>query len=102
MMRSSWLDSILLAGDEHADADRQVEAWAFLADVSRGEVDGDAAQWHFEAGVCEGGGNAVARLAHSGVRQADDDDECLAVAVVDLDLDRVGRNSLDGSAMDVG
>ena len=32
----------------------------------------------------------------------DNDDECLAVAVVDLDLDRVGSNSLDGSAMDVG
>ena len=32
----------------------------------------------------------------------DDDDECLAVAVVDLDLDRVGGDSLDGGAMDLG
>ena len=80
----------------------RVEARALLADVGRGEVDGDAAQWHLEAGVCEGGGNAVARLAYSGVRQADDDDERLAVAVVDLDLDRVGGDSLDGGAMDLG
>ena len=92
----------MLAGGEYADADSQVEAGAFLADIGRGEVDGDAPHWHLEAGVCEGGGNAVAGLAHGGVRQADDDDKCLPIAVVDFDLDRVGRNSLDGSAMNVG
>ena len=50
----------LLAGGEHADADRQIEARALLADVGRGEVDGNAAQRHLEAGVGEGGGDAVA------------------------------------------
>ena len=69
---------------------------------SRMLADGDAAQRHFEAGIGYGGGDAVARLAYSGIGQAYDDDERFSISVIHLDLDRVSGNSLDGSAMGFG
>src|SRR6266404_8479840 len=80
----------LFAGGEHADGDGEVEAGAFLFDVGGGEIDGGAAHGELEAGIGEGGGDAVLGFAHGGVGQADDDNLCVTPAGVDLDFDGIG------------
>ena len=65
------LDVQRAVGAENADGDGQIEAGAFLLDVGGREVDGDAGGRNVEAGVLDGGADAVARLAHGGVGQAD-------------------------------
>ena len=45
---------------EDGDGDREVEAGAFFLDVGGGEVDGDAGGRKVEAGVADGGADAVA------------------------------------------
>ncbi len=65
------LDGESAVGSEDADSDGEIEAGAFFFEVSGGEVDGDAGGREIEAGVFDGGADAVARLANSGVGEAD-------------------------------
>ena len=58
-------------GAEDADGDGEIEARALLLDVGGREVDGDAGGRKVEAGVLDGGADAVAGLADGGVGQAD-------------------------------
>jgi hypothetical protein len=86
----------LFAGSQHADGDGQIKARPFLFHVGRREVDGGAAHREFETGIDERGRDAVARFLHGGVRQADDDDERVTPAGVDLHFDGVSLNAVDG------
>ena len=56
---------------EDADGHGQVEAGAFFLDVGGSEVDGDVGGREVEAGVADGGADAVAGFAHGGVGKAD-------------------------------
>ena len=95
------LDVQAAVGAEDADGDGQVEAGAFLLNVGGGEVDGDAGGRNVEAGVLDGGADAVAGLADGGVGQADggelffiEDD----AGEVDFDIDDAGVDAVDGGA----
>jgi len=61
-----------------------------LGEVGGRQRDGDPAVGPVEAGVAEGGADAVARLEHGGVAEAHHGDRGEAAADVDLDADRVG------------
>ena len=92
----------LFAGGQHADGDGQIEARPFLFHVGGREIDGGAAHRKFEAGIGERRRDAVARFLHGGIRQADDDDERVALAGVDLDFDRIGFDAVDGGGTNLG
>ena len=92
----------LFAGGQHAERDGQIEARPFLFHVGGREIDGRAAHREFEAGIGERGGDAVARFLHRGVRQADDDDQRVAPAGVDLDFDRIRFNAIERRGTDLG
>ncbi len=62
----------LSAGGEHRARDRQVEARTGLAHVAGREIGGDAPGGELVAGVEDRRGDALARLAHSGIGEADD------------------------------
>ena len=62
----------LPGGRQHGQQQGQVVHRAGLADVCRGEVDGDAAVGPLEAQILQGRMNAVATLPDGRVRQADD------------------------------
>jgi hypothetical protein len=84
---------------KNADGDGKIEAGAFFLDVGRGEVDGDEGGRDGVAGVLDGGTDAVAAFAHRGVGQADGVKVILVhdhTAVVHLDFDEVGVDSVDG------
>ncbi len=57
---------------EDAERDRQVEAPAFLGQVGRREVDGDAPCREIEAGIEEGAADAVLAFPDRRLGQADD------------------------------
>jgi hypothetical protein len=61
----------LSGGAEDADRGRQVEGGAFLAEVGRSEVDGDALDRELEARVADGGAHPVPTLADGRVGEAD-------------------------------
>ena len=92
----------LFAGGEHSDRNRQVEARPFFFHVRRREVDGGLAHRKFVAGVGERGGDAVLGFLDCRVGQADERDERLAVAAVDLDFHHVGVNAVDGGGAGAG
>jgi hypothetical protein len=83
----------LLAGGENADGDGEVEAGALLFHVGGGEVDDGPGLGKLEGGVAEGGGHPVARLFDRRVRQADDHDDGIPPAGIDLDLDGEGLDA---------
>ena len=56
-------------GAEDPDGHREVEAGAFLLDVSGSEIDGDVGGRNVEAGVLDGSANAVSALAYRGIGQ---------------------------------
>ena len=62
----------LPGGGKHGQQQGQIVHGAGLAHVGGGEVDGDAAVRPFEAEVFDGGVDAVAAFADSGIRQAHD------------------------------
>ncbi len=86
----------LLRGDDDAYGNRQVEAGPFLADVRRGEADGDAAIGENATGVAYSGAHPFARLLHRRVRQTDDVDPRQPGEEVDLDLDELAFEADDG------
>jgi len=90
----------LAAGNEKAQCDRQVEGRPVLAYVGRREVDGDAAKRKHEAGVGQGGTDALSPFLHRPVRQSDRGERGQAVADVHLDIDRIRVDAQDGGRTD--
>ena len=85
-------------GDDGADGDGEVEGGSLLLDVGRGEVDGGAPGGRGEAGVRDGGPDAVLALADGGVGEADDHLVDLASAPrVHLDFNGHGVDAHHGS-----
>src|SRR5712692_862640 len=84
------------------DAERhgQIESRAFLADVGRGEVDGDALRrGEIEAAVLQCRLDALAAFLDGNVRQAHHVKIAQAArADVHLDFDEVGINAVNGGA----
>jgi hypothetical protein len=72
----------LFAGGDHADGDRQIEAWPFFLHVGGREVDRGAAEGEVIAGVDQGGRDTIARLLHCGVGKTDDNDQRIAEAAL--------------------
>ena len=88
-------------GPEDTDGDGEIEAGALFFQVGRREVDGDAGGGDVEAAVADGGENAVAAFPDRGVGQADGREDHLVVdgaGVVDLDIDEVRVDAIDGGA----
>jgi hypothetical protein len=83
-------DRYAAAGGQQPDGDRQVEARAVLGEVRGRQRHGDAAVGPVEAGVAEGGTDAVAGLEHGGVAEPHHGDRGEPAADVDLDPHRVG------------
>jgi site-specific DNA recombinase len=77
----------LLGSEEDPDGDREVERRAGLAEVGRGQVDGDPSRRVDEARVADRTPDALARLLESRVGQADDREAGQAWRDVDLDPD---------------
>ena len=95
------LDGERAVGSEDADGDGEIEAGAFFLEVGGGEVDGDAGGGEVEAGVLDGGADAVARLADGGVGEADGGEGLflgLDAGEVDFDVDDVCVDAVDGGA----
>ncbi len=92
----------LAAGREHRQRERGIEARAGLAHERRREVGGDPALGELEAGVEDRRADAVARLSHRGVAEADDGERGQAAADVDLHPDLEGLDPVDGKRRDPG
>ena len=61
----------LHGGEQDAEGNRQVVRRPLLADVRRGEIDGDAPGGEAAAAVADGGAHPLLRLLHGGVGQSD-------------------------------
>ena len=85
---------------EQAERDGQVERRALFAHVGRGEVDGDGAARHGQAGVLERRPDAVAALADGAVGQAHHGPARQVGFDVGFDLDGQRVDSEDGAAPD--
>ena len=72
-----------------------IEGLIEFSGIRRGEIDGAAAHGKLEPGIGQRGGDAVPRLLHRRIRQADDDDNRIAPAAIDLHLDGEGFDSVD-------
>jgi hypothetical protein len=81
--------------------DGQVEARAFLTDVSRGQIQGDMRRRDVVAAVAECGPDTVAAFPHGCVGQAHGVRVIFAgldAGDVDLNLNDAGVNALNGGA----
>ncbi len=92
----------LFAGGQHPQRDGQIETGAFLFHIGGREIDGGAAHREFEAGVGQGGGDAVPRFLHRGVRQTDNHNQRVTPTSVDLNLDRIRLNAMESRGTDPG
>lgn len=93
----------LVGGGENAEGDGEVVKGALLAQAAGREIDGGAGAGALEAGVAQGGGDAVGGLLDGGVGQADEDPARIAgLAVVDLDLHGQRVDARDGGGTDDG
>ena len=92
----------LRRGGQHADGDGQVIGRAFLAQIGRGQVDGDAMEREGEAAVLDGGVDPVAALAHGGVGQAHQGEVRCPIDDVHFDVDEFGVQADDGGAEGFG
>lgn len=90
----------LAAGGEDAQRDGKVVAAAFLGQVGRGQVQGDAPLREIEARAEQGGTHALARLAHAGFGQADDLGDRQAAGEVHFHPHQWGIDPGAGTAVD--
>jgi hypothetical protein len=81
---------------EDADRDRQIEASTTLAQLGRGEIDGDSAIRENQAGGGDCASNPGHALADRCFRQTDDIDARKLRGDPDFDLDRRSRDPDDG------
>ncbi len=93
----------LVGGRQHADGNGQVIRRAFLTQIGRGEVDGDAlVAGELQPAVLNGGVDPVAALADGRIRQPDEREVRLAADDIDFDLDRFRLQADDGAAENLG
>ena len=88
--------SELTASAQDGQRERQVQSGAGLAQVRRGEIDGQALLSPGDATGAQGGPDALARLAHGGVGQADEGESGQALGGVGLDVDDVSGQPSQG------
>ena len=81
------------AGEKQADRHRQVEGGAVLADIGRGEVDGDAARRKVVTGVLDRRLDAVLALLDRPFGEADGGELGQALGNIDLNVDGIGVNA---------
>ena len=99
---STRLGVELAGGDEERDRERQVERRADLAQVGRREVDRDPLLRELVARVDDRRPDALARLAHRLVGEADDRERGQPEPDVGLDPDPPGLDAVDGEGGDAG
>src|ERR1022692_4610138 len=87
-------------GAQDADGDGEIESRAFLAYVGRGQVDGDAFVGVAETGIDQRALDALAAFADGDVGHADHYGvpRVAGGEHVDLDIDQVSIDAVDGSA----
>ncbi len=86
-----------------AERDRQIVMAAFLRQIGRREIDGDAARRQSEAGGDQRGAHALARLGHRLVGQPDNGEGRQAWRHLYLDVDGTDLDALErhrGNALD--
>ncbi len=81
------LGPYLLGGDEDGDGDGEIVGRSLLADIRRGEVDGDALAGEHEPRVLYGRTDALPRFLDGRIREADDSEARHTAGCIDLDLD---------------
>ncbi len=79
----------------HAERDRQVVVAPLLGQVSWGEIDGDALRRQREAGSSERRADALLRLPHRLVAEADDVEHDIPRGDMHLHVDRAGFHPLE-------
>ena len=89
-------------GGQNAEGDRQVETAAFLGQIRRGEVDGDAPLGKFELAGLQRGAHPVAGFAHFHIRQPDQREGGQPVGEVHLDAHLGGLQADEGAALQNG
>ncbi len=85
-----WSNAVagnLAGSNQQPDGDRKIVGRAFLAQIGRRQVDGNAPVRKREAGVLHRGLNAFAAFLHGGIRQADNNKRRHAVGYVHFRLD---------------
>ena len=88
-------------GPENPDGNGEIEAGALFLEVGGSEIDGDAGGGKIEAGVLDGGTDAVARLSNGGVGEADGGKgffQGFDSGEVDLYVDDVRVDAVNGGA----
>ena len=89
-------------GGEDAERDGQVEAAAFLGNVGRRHVDGDALGGEFEVAIEQGAAHAVLAFLHGGFGQAHDGEVRQAVGDMNFHRDQRGCDALPSPRVDDG
>ncbi len=92
----------LIARDEQAHSDRQVETGAALSNVGWGQIDRDPFEGERIARVGKGRTDALAPLPHRPVREPDGREGWQSTADVDLDIDGIGIDAEHGGRADAG
>ncbi|MBF6604199.1 MAG: hypothetical protein IVW53_01265 [Chloroflexi bacterium] len=90
----------LLRTDEDRGRDRQVERGPSLAQIRRGQIDGDPTRWVDEPAVPDGSADAFSRLLERGVRETDDRGPGQPGSDVHLDADDASLEPMEGGRMD--
>ena len=91
-----------LRGRDHAERDREIEARAFLLNVGWGEIDRGPPARPIITAVADRGRDPILAFFDRGVGQADDHDPWVAAGGVNLDLDFVGVDAVDGGGVNSG
>ena len=86
--------------DHQSERDGQVVMAAFLREVGRGEIDGDALRRQRQADGVQRAAHPLAALGHGLVGEADDGEGGHAGADLDLDIDGAGLDPLKGDGRD--
>jgi len=103
LVRGQPLGVDLSGGGEDAEGDRQVEAARFLRQVGRREVDRHALVVRkLEPARLQGGADALARLLHFGLGEADQCEARQAVGQMDFDRDLGRLEPAQGPAVNGG
>ena len=94
--------SDLIRGSENAQRDRQIEAPALLGQIGGRQIDRDTPLRKFELAGLDGGAHTVARLAHFGIRQANQVEAGQPVGEVHLDHHRWRGHAIEGTGVNNG
>jgi hypothetical protein len=92
----------LVGCDQDAQGDRQVEAAAFLGQIRRCQIHGDAPCGKFKARILQRGPHAVLRFFNLRLRQADDGETRQAIRKVRLDRNERRIHSGERAAVEHG